>query len=114
MGRTVREVGVRLAGVGGGIVPIRACKYISITEGGTPLCTIRLLSALIWPIPPICQVLDVTSAIDRNLGQCIRLTCIEERYFSSVGLPEILTLVERVLRCTPLANVGVVWIRHGI
>ena len=42
-----------------------------------------------------------------------KLTSIEERHFPSVRLPEILSLVQSILRCAPLVNVGVVWVRHG-
>lgn len=42
-----------------------------------------------------------------------QFTSIEKRDLSGVGLPEVLTLVQGILRCASLLHVGVVWVGHG-
>ena len=102
-----------MTGIGRGVVPIQTCQLGSKTT--------TAFSRAYHP-PSESFAFASSSSLPGSVKQCQlphgrligreSLTSIKRRYFPSISLPKILSLIEGILRGGPLVDVRIVGIRH--
>ena len=93
--RTICKMGVGLAGIGGSVVPSTLSQLLFRQFLQFPrLCTQTSI--------PLSHLIIIKGS----------KTSIERRHLPLIRLPKVLPLIQRPLRRTPLADVGVLGVRH--